>query len=149
MIVFAVNKVIVARLMKEFPHAVKIDGDVPTKKRQAIVDKFQNDSKCRLFIGNIQAAGVGITLTASSNVAIVQFPWNPGELSQAEDRAHRITQKKKVTIHKFVAKGTIEERIVRLLQRKQNEIDRVIDGKDVKKQSKDMVKLLINEYKKV
>ncbi len=146
LIIFAVNKVIVKRLMDAFPHAVKIDGSVSAKQRDKAVEKFQNDPKCKLFIGNIKAAGVGLTLTAASNVAIIQFPWNPGEISQAEDRAHRITQKKKVWIYKFVAKDTIEERIVQLLESKQNEIDKIIDGKDCKKQRK-LIHLLLESYK--
>lgn len=147
LLIFAINKVIVDKLMEAFPEAVKIDGSVPPKKRQKIVDKFQTDPKCRLFIGNIQAAGVGLTLTAASNVSIVQFPWNPGELSQAEDRAHRLTQTKTVYIHEFVAIGTIEERIVALLKKKQDEIDQIIDGKDIKKKRKDIVELLIKSYR--
>lgn len=145
LIVFAVNKVVIDRLMREFPYAVKIDGSVSTTKRNKVVKQFQNDPKCRLFIGNIQAAGTGLTLTAASKVAIVQFPWNPGELLQAEDRAHRITQQLKVTIYKFVAKNTIEERIIQLLRNKQIEIDKIIDGKNAKAK-KDMVRLLINQY---
>lgn len=86
LIVFAINKVIVKTLMDAFPLAVKIDGSTSKVKRDEAVKSFQNDPKCKLFIGNIKAAGVGLTLTAASKVAIVQFPWNPGELLQAEDR---------------------------------------------------------------
>ena len=146
LIIFAINKVIVKTLMDAFPFAVKIDGSTTKAKRNDAVKSFQNDPKCRLFIGNMKAAGIGLTLTAASKVAIVQFPWNPGELVQAEDRAHRITQKEKVTIYKFVAKSTIEERIVNLLKHKQIEIDKIIDGKNVKTNT-DLVKLLINSYK--
>jgi SWI/SNF-related matrix-associated actin-dependent regulator of chromatin subfamily A-like protein 1 len=146
LIVFTINKVIVKTLMDAFPFAVKIDGSTSKEKRNEAVKSFQNDPKCRLFIGNMKAAGIGLTLTAASKVAIVQFPWNPGELVQAEDRAHRITQKEKVTIYKFVAKNTIEERIVQLLKNKQIEIDKIIDGKNIKVNT-DLVKLLIDSYK--
>ncbi len=146
LIIFAINKVIVKTLMDAFPFAVKIDGSTSKAKRNDAVKSFQNDAKCRLFIGNMKAAGIGLTLTAASKVAIVQFPWNPGELVQAEDRAHRITQKEKVTIYKFVAKDTIEERIVNLLKHKQIEIDKIIDGKSTS-EKQDLVKLLINSYK--
>jgi SWI/SNF-related matrix-associated actin-dependent regulator 1 of chromatin subfamily A len=146
LIIFAINKVIVQTLMDAFPFAVKIDGSTTKAKRNEAVKSFQNDEKCRLFIGNMKAAGIGLTLTAASKVAIVQFPWNPGELVQAEDRAHRITQKEKVTIYKFVAKDTIEERIVQLLKNKQIEIDKIIDGTNVNMNT-DLVKLLINSYK--
>jgi superfamily II DNA or RNA helicase/intein/homing endonuclease len=86
LIVFAINKVIIDKLMGAFPDAVKIDGSVSTTKRNEVVERFQNDPKCNLFIGNIKAAGVGLTLTAASDVLILQLPWNPGELEQAEDR---------------------------------------------------------------
>jgi SWI/SNF-related matrix-associated actin-dependent regulator 1 of chromatin subfamily A len=82
LIVFAINKVIVKTLMDAFPFAVKIDGSTTKAKRNEAVKSFQNDPKCRLFIGNMKAAGIGLTLTAASKVAITQFPWNPGELLQ-------------------------------------------------------------------
>lgn len=147
LVVFAINKKVIERLMTEFPKAVKIDGSVSKKKRHEIVKSFQNDDKCKLFVGNMEAAGIGLTLTASSNVAILQYPWNPGDLLQAEDRTHRITQTRKVTIWKFIAKNTIEDRIVKLLEYKQDEIDKIIDGKDIKNKKK-LVHLLIESYQK-
>lgn len=147
LIVFGINKIIVNALIKRFPDAVSIVGATSKKKRKEAVKRFQNDPNCKLFIGNIRAAGVGLTLTAASNVAIIQFPWNPGEMLQAEDRAHRITQTRKVTIYKMVAKDSIEERILALLEYKQAEIDQIIDGKDIKYQKK-LVNLLIESYEK-
>ena len=147
LIVFAVNKIIIKAIMDAFPAAVKIDGSTSTTKRNEAVKSFQNDADTRLFVGNIKAAGVGLTLTASSNVAIVQFPWNPGEILQAEGRSLRIGQTAKhVRVYKFIAKDTIEERIVKLLQYKQDEIDQIIDGKDVK-YKQGLVKLLIDTYR--
>lgn len=145
LIVFAINKVIVKKLKDAFPDAVKIDGSTTPAKRDEAVKTFQNDSSVKLFIGNIKAAGIGLTLTAASKVAIVQFPWNPGEVLQAEGRSLRIGQTRKVTVYKFIAKDTIEERIVKLLDYKQNEIDKIIDGKDTKFKQ-DLVKLLIKSY---
>lgn len=147
LIVFAINKIIVKKLMDAFPDAVKIDGSTSSVKRNEAVKSFQNDSNVKLFIGNIKAAGIGLTLTAASKVAIVQFPWNPGEMLQAEGRSLRIGQTKKVTVYKFIAKDTIEDRIIKLLNFKQNEIDQIIDGKDVK-YKQDLVKLLIKSYQK-
>ena len=147
LIVFAVNRVIVKTIMDAFPAAVKIDGSTTPKKRNEAVKSFQKDDKVKLFVGNIKAAGVGLTLTAANKVAIVQFPWNPGEVLQAEGRSLRIGQTKKVTVYKFIAKDTIEERIVKLLDYKQDEIDQIIDGKNIK-YKKDLVKLLIESYRK-
>lgn len=128
LVVFAIHRETIDALMKEFPKAVKIDGSVKDKKRQETVKRFQTDPKVRLLIGNIKAAGVGLTLTAASNAAIIEFPWSPGELTQAEDRIHRITQSKQVTIHYLVGVGTIELDIIQLLHFKQKVVEDVLDG---------------------
>lgn len=131
LIVFATHKFVVSELMEAFPGAVKVTGDSTQKDRQEAVDKFQMDENTRLFIGNVQAAGVGLTLTAASNVAFLEFPWQPGELMQAEDRAHRIGQADSVTCWYLIATGTIDETIVRLLEDKAAVVDAVTDGKEV------------------
>lgn len=130
LILFATHKFVIKRLQEEFGDiSVTIDGSTPSGKRQKIVEQFQKDKKTKLFIGNMKAAGVGITLTAASNVAFIEYPWNPSELEQAEDRAHRITQKKKVTVYHLVGKDTIEERIIGLIEEKKKVIEAIIDGK--------------------
>lgn len=146
LVVFTTHKKAVKMLKEAFSKVcVVLDGDTPKKKRQPIVDKFQTDPKVRLFIGNIKAAGVGHTLTAASNAALIQFPWNPSDVSQAMDRIHRITQKKQVTIWNLVGVNTIEEKIIELLQEKQENIDRIIDGKKPAKTSS-LVHDLIRSY---
>jgi SWI/SNF-related matrix-associated actin-dependent regulator 1 of chromatin subfamily A len=128
-ILFCTHKTIVNQLMERFGKiAVKIDGSVPTNKRQQVVDKFQNDPKIKIFIGNIDAAGVGLTLTAASNVAFLEFPWTPGKLNQAIDRAHRISQKNTVNVHYLVAEDTIDEDIIAILDKKAKIINGIIDG---------------------
>lgn len=135
LVVFAVHKFVIEELMKEFGNvAVKIDGSVSIENRQKAIEKFQNDDSCRLFVGNIKAAGVGITLTASSNVAFLELPWTPGELRQAIDRVHRIGQKNCVNVHYLFAINTIMDKIARLIDQKQKIIDSVLDGKDIDNQ---------------
>ena len=145
LVVFAIHKATIDALMERFnPIAVKIDGSVTQADRQDAVDRFQNDPKIRLFVGNIKAAGVGITLTAASNVAVIELPWSPGDLSQAEDRCHRIGQKDSVTIHYLLAAGTIEEKIAALIDHKRHVLDQVLDGKETDESS--LLSELLNTY---
>jgi len=115
-------------------------------QKQQAVDTFQKDSKKRLFIGNIQAAGTGITLTASSNVAFIELPWSPGVLVQAEDRCHRIGQRDNVTVHYLLAKGTIEEKIVNILDKKRIILDSTLDGMETQQGS--LLKEIMEMYEK-
>lgn len=147
LVLFAVHKKTVTALMtklKKF-NPVKIDGSVSAINRDKAVKSFQNDSKCRVFIGNIAAAGEGITLTAASAVAFIELPWAPAELDQAEDRVHRIGQKAdSVNIYYLLAKGTIEQKISKLLDEKRKVMDAVLDGKDTKIEN--LLNELIDSY---
>jgi len=145
LVVFATHKFVIEELMKAFPKiTVKVDGSVTGKNRQLAVDSFQKLSTVRLFVGNIKAAGVGITLTAASNVAFIELPWTPGDLVQAEDRVHRIGQKNSVNIHYLLASETIEERIAKLIDKKRKILDSVLDGKVTETES--LLSALMNEY---
>ncbi len=129
--------------MEEFKDiAVKIDGSTPINKRQEIVNEFQTNKKIKLFIGNIKAAGVGLTLTASSNVAFLEYPWAPGDLVQAEDRCHRIGQKNSVNIFHFVAKNTIIEDILEILRKKSKVVNALLDGRIVEENEDTFIEFL-------
>ena len=146
LIVFALHKFIIDALIKIYKNkAVKIDGSVSIINRQRAIDLFQNDKNIELFIGNMQAAGTGITLTSASNVLIIEFPWTPGELDQGEDRPHRIGQKNAVNIYYLIAKNTIEERIAKLLDKKRKVLDSVLDEKITEQES--LLTELIRLYK--
>jgi SWI/SNF-related matrix-associated actin-dependent regulator 1 of chromatin subfamily A len=113
-IVFAHHKKVIEDLekgLKNYNPAV-IKGSTPVGNRQDEVDKFQNDNDCRVFIGNILAAGVGITLTSSSYVIFVEFSYVPGENSQAIDRAHRIGQVNPVLAEFLVYENSLDENII-------------------------------------
>jgi len=94
----------------------------------AAVDRFQNDSTCRLFIGNLKAGGVGLNLTAACNLAVIEFGWTPTEHSQVEDRINRIGQMHRCMIWYLIGANTYEHRICELLDDKQFNCSAVLDG---------------------
>lgn len=110
---------------KEYKPAF-IAGRTKTETRQAEVDRFQNDPACRVFIGNILAAGVGITLTAASHIEFVESSWVPGEIFQAVDRCHRIGQKSSVSARFHVVKGSIDEAVIGSLISKNLTIKKIL-----------------------
>jgi len=129
LVVFAVHKEIIDLLYKAFPDiTVKVDGSTSMKEREEAVADFQTNTAIRLFVGNIKVAGVGITLTASSNVIFLELPWTPGELSQAIDRLHRIGQKFQVFVIFLLAANTIEEQIGALIDKKREILNLLLDG---------------------
>ena len=131
LVVFATHKETIHALEREYgTMAVKIDGSVSSEKRQAAVDAFQNDPKVRLFIGNIKAAGVGITLTAASNVVFLELDWTPALLEQAEDRCHRIGAKNAVNIYYLLAERTIDASIAAMLERKREVITQITEDQN-------------------
>ena len=128
--VVVIHKVAVRTLKKKFPNSVVVDGSINAKKKQKAIDQFQTNPDTRLLIGNMQAAGVGITLTAASTGIIAEPGWTPGEHLQVEARLDRIGQKKPVNWYWLVAKDTIEERICEIIQKKQVILEAVLDGED-------------------
>lgn len=109
--------------------SVTLDGRTSQKEREKNVNLFQKDEKIRLFIGNIKAAGEAITLTASSNVAFIEYSFVPAHHLQAEDRCHRFGARDNVTCYYLVAKDTIEEEIVSIITEKMKIVEEVLDGK--------------------
>lgn len=118
MILFVHLKDVANHIRNIFPGAVTILGEDSMEDRDAAVKKFQNDPNCRLIICSIKAAGVGLTLTASSNVGFVELPWHGADCEQCEDRAHRIGQKDSVNCIYFLGKDTIDEWIYKVIQDK-------------------------------
>ena len=128
-VVFAHHKAVVAALreaLAEHNPAV-VTGDTPTGERQEAVDAFQQDDRCRAFIGSIGAAGVGLTLTASSTVVFVELDWVPANMTQAEDRCHRIGQRDNVLAQHIVLDGSLDMRMAELIIEKQEIADQGLD----------------------
>ncbi len=96
---------------------VRLDGSVPQKKRQEIVNRFQNDPQCRLFI-TTNAGSTGLNLQAANTVINVDLPWNPAVLEQRIGRAHRMGQRQPVQVYVLVTEETIEEGLLNTLSAK-------------------------------
>jgi len=125
-------------------NSVVLDGRMSKDKRQEAVDRFQNEKKIQIFIGNIKAAGVGITLTAAEVVIMNDLSFVPADHSQGEDRAYRYGQKNSVLVYYPIFENTVEQVIYNILQKKKNVIDQVMgDGEYSESFSKDLLKQLL------
>ncbi len=134
LVVFAWHKEFVSALADHFK-APRIDGSTSLIERDRNVDAFQNDPNVRLLVANIQAGGVGITLTASSSVAFLELGWTPAIHDQAEDRGHRIGQRDTVNAYYLLAPNTIDERIQKLIDSKRLVVEAATDGRVSTEQS--------------
>tara|TARA_R110000824_G_scaffold210778_3_gene396643 strand:+ start:681 stop:2450 length:1770 start_codon:yes stop_codon:yes gene_type:complete len=106
--------------------SVRHNGSMSLEEKEESVTKFQNDDKVRVFVGNIISAGVGITLTEGEVVIMNSLDWVPKSHAQAEDRAYRIGQDKKVNVYYPIFDKTIEEIIYKSLKSKQKNIDTIM-----------------------
>ena len=105
-----------------------LDGS--TKQRQEVVDRFQSDSAIPVFLISLKAGGVGLNLSAADTVIHFDPWWNPAVEAQATDRAHRIGQTRVVTAYKLITRDTVEEKILRLQEKKRAAIDAAIDSEE-------------------
>ncbi|MBS1875891.1 MAG: DEAD/DEAH box helicase [Acidobacteria bacterium] len=105
-----------------------LDGGTPVKQRQELVRRFQQDEAERFFVLSLKAGGSGLNLTAASHVVHFDRWWNPAVENQATDRAFRIGQTRNVLVHKFVCRGTVEEKIDGLLESKRALASGLLEG---------------------
>lgn len=105
-----------------------LHGGTPVAKRRELVKRFQDDELTPFFVLSLKAGGAGLNLTAASHVIHFDRWWNPAVENQATDRAFRIGQKKNVLVHKFVCRGTVEDRIDALIESKQQLVKDVLEG---------------------
>jgi superfamily II DNA or RNA helicase len=105
-----------------------LHGGTKVADRRAMVQRFQADEAVPFFVLSLKAGGTGLTLTAASHVVHFDRWWNPAVENQATDRAFRIGQKKNVLVHKFVCRGTVEERIDEMIEAKQGVSDALLAG---------------------
>ncbi len=105
-----------------------LHGGTPVAKRRELVKRFQEDELAPFFVLSLKAGGAGLNLTAASHVIHFDRWWNPAVENQATDRAFRIGQRRNVLVHKFVCRGTVEDRIDRLIESKQRLVQGVLEG---------------------
>jgi SNF2 family DNA or RNA helicase len=106
-----------------------LTGSTPAKSRQAMVEAFQKLDGPKFFVISVKAGGVGLNLTQASHVVHFDRWWNPAVEDQATDRAFRIGQVRNVLVHKFVSRGTLEERIDEMIFSKKSISQALFDEK--------------------
>lgn len=128
LVLFAHHESIQGALAAAFPGSAWIKGGQSDEVRQAEIDKFWNDEKCKLIVCSLKAGGEGLNLQCASNVAFVELGWNPPTHDQAEDRCHRINQKDQVNAWYLLAEDTIDMEIAELIEKKRDIVDTTTEG---------------------
>jgi len=105
-----------------------LHGGTPVAQRRDRVKQFQEDELTPFFVLSLKAGGAGLNLTAASHVIHFDRWWNPAVENQATDRAYRIGQRRNVLVHKFICQGTVEERIDRMIESKQQLVTDLLEG---------------------
>jgi SWI/SNF-related matrix-associated actin-dependent regulator 1 of chromatin subfamily A len=123
--------------------AVYLDGSCTNAMRQQAVDSFQNEEKIKVFVGNLKAAGVGLTLTAAEVVIMNDLSFVPAEHAQAEDRAYRYGQKSNVLVYYPIFENTIEGAIYDILNKKKRIINTVM-GDEPQEELGDVLEEILN-----
>ncbi|XP_074643058.1 transcription termination factor 2-like [Tubulanus polymorphus] len=135
--------IVAIHLKKEGIRFHLIQGNIPPKSRQDMVENFNNDNEGpEVMLLSLRAGGVGLNLIGGNNLFIMDIHWNPALEAQACDRIYRVGQKKDVFIHRFVCKDTVEEKIVALQKKKTDLANNVLTGAGAKRQ-----KLSLNDLK--
>lgn len=125
LIVFAYHKEIQNKLIEFYPNAAKITSNMTDKDRDNNKHRFMTDDNCKLIICSLKSSSVGLTLTAASDALFVEMDWCAANNTQAEDRCHRIGQKNNVNIWYLISKGTIEEYILNVVEKKRSLLEKV------------------------
>ena len=128
--------------------AVRLDGQMSQKERQLSVDRFQNEEDVKIFVGNIKAAGVGITLTAAEAVVMNDLSFLPSDHSQAEDRSYRYGQKNNVLVYYPIFDNTVEGIIYDILKKKKNIFETIMGDNANSMDSVEEIMNLINEMRR-
>ena len=126
--------------------SVMILGETPVDDRGEIVKQFQEDPSINVFCGGFKSAGVGITLTAASNIVNLDLPWNPADVEQAVNRAHRPgADYESLNIYQILTKDSIDDFMKDLLEKKQEIIDQLLKGETVENSDSGMIDAYIRK----
>jgi len=127
LVFFAHHRDVLTEVQVAFPNiSVVLMGGMTTTAKDFAVTRFQTDDTCRLFVGSLKAAGVGLTLTASSHTVFGEIDWSPAVITQAEDRLARIGQKNSVLVQHIVLEGSLDVLLAKKIVAKQEVIDRAL-----------------------
>lgn len=146
LVVFGIHTAIINELSEYFK-CNKITGDIKVEDRQKFVDDFQQNKETKLIFLNIQAGGVGLTLTEASNVLFIEQGWTPGEMDQCEDRIHRIGQKNACVCYYVIGKKSIDENIYELIEKKRKIVSAVNKGEKITENVNILSELIIKLIK--
>ena len=142
-IVFAHHRDVIEAIGERFgDSAVTLYGGMKDTEKDSAVTQFQTDPSVKLFIGSISAAGVGLTLTQANVVVFAELDWVPANLSQAEDRAHRIGQTDSVLVQHIVIDGSMDSTLAKRVVGKQNMIDKAMNAEKVTEYRKKQVETI-------
>ena len=125
-----------------------LDGSTKASERIELCNKFNESKRIKLFLISLKAGGTGLNLTSAEKVIHFDPWWNPAVENQATDRAHRIGQKNQVEVIKIISKGTIEENMLRLKEKKEDIVHNLLDNetgkeKNISKLTKEEIELLL------
>ena len=146
LVIFSQYKEPLRKLKEELKEkAVLYTGDESTEDRNRAVEAFQSNPDIQVFLGSIKAGGLGITRTAASTTLMMDLPWTPADMEQAEARIHRIGQKNAVLACRLICRDTIEESILTLLGKKKEVISNILGERQEIIEKEDILDSLINQ----
>ena len=148
LVIFAYHTAVIVDIMEKFKSvAVRFDGKSTVKEKENAKKNFINDEKIKIMVAQIQAAGVGVDglQAVCSDSVFIELCWSPTDHSQAEARLHRINQKNPVNSYYLIMEDTIEDDLMKSLDAKMKNINKVIDGKDTMEE--DLFSGLLEKYK--
>lgn len=126
-VVFAHHKDVIKMFLDAFPGAAVVRGGMKDKDKDAEVIRFQTDPECRVFVGNIIAAGQAINLSVADVAVFVEISWVPSEVSQAEERIWDVLKTRPNTIYRLPVEGSLDEGMISVVERRQEDVNKVMN----------------------